>query len=87
MAQAEPSLSPAPLPPWNWQDLEQTLYSLAETPNQSMVIRHFLTSLSRDIPADARTVLLEVLHITMVMHALEAGSTGTGPHPPRRLHG
>jgi hypothetical protein len=84
MAQLEPK---ANLPPWTWQDVEQTLYSLAETPNQSMVAHHFLANLSRDLPVDARTVLLELMHITKVMHALEPDTTGTDPHQPQRLHG
>ena len=87
MARSPPQPTQAPLPPWRWQDLEQALYSLAETPYQAMVIRHFLSSLAKAPPADARTVLVEMLHITMVMHALEPGSDGIGPPLPRQLHG
>lgn len=84
MAQAEPK---ANLPPWSWQDLEQTLYSLAETANQSMIARHFLANLSQETPGDARTILLELMHIARVMQALQTGSDGIAPHRPQHLHG
>lgn len=87
MARSPPQPTQAPLPQWRWQDLEQTLYSMAETPYQGMVARHFLSSLTEDPPSDARTILLEIMRITMVMHALEPASDGTAPHLPRQLHG
>lgn len=84
MAQADPKPK---LPAWTWLDLEQALYSLAETPHQSMVARHFLTNLSQTTPTDSRSILLELMHITMVMHALPDGTAGIAQHRPQRLHG
>lgn len=87
MAQPQTLQPPVPLPSWTWLDLEQTLFSLAETPHQAMVVRHFLASLLQEMPTDARSLLLEVMRIVSVVDALPTSSAGIDPLLPRRLHG